>query len=245
MTTAPSVTASAIETSPASARVAGIGGLVFVASVIAQNLIRAESLPANDASPGTIIRLYSSHWWTTQALFVLFVVGAFGLVAFSGVMIDRLREPGARWLSLAGGLGIAMVAALFPMTLALDTALAVYIHRGNPATSVVEALWIVHNSIFGVLQLAIGIALAGLSIAARHNGLMGVGWQRAGVVGALGLAVGTAATPAVLDGNPLMAAGLVGFVLWLAFVTRASVALMRTESQSRNADASAAMASRS
>lgn len=219
---------------PQRARIAGIGGLVFVALVIAQNLIRAGSLPADDAAPGTIVRLYSSHSWTTPALFVMFVVSAFGLVAFSGVLLDRLRAPGSRWLALGGGIGVVMIAALFPMTVALDTALAVYIRRGTPSGTVVEALWIIHNSVFGVLQLALGIALGGWSIAARRNGLVSAGWQRAGVFGGLSLAVASAATPAVLDGNPIMALGLVGFVIWLAFVARVSVALLRDGSPTTN-----------
>lgn len=208
------------------ARVGGIGGLVFVVCVVAQNLIRATSLPANGASASTIVRLYSSHWSAVGVLFALFVIALIGLVAFSGVLVDRLREAGAQWLTVIGGLGVVMIAALFPITLALDTALAVYIHRGSPSSDVVTALWIVHNAVFGALQIALGVALAGLSAAARRNGLLSARWEAAGMIGALCLAVGSAATPAVLDGNPMMAAGLVGFVLWLAFMTRTSIALL-------------------
>lgn len=44
--------------------------------------------------------------------------------------------------------------------------------------------------------------------------------------GAASLALSSAATPAVLNGNALMTLGLVGFVIWLAFVTRVSVAFL-------------------
>ena len=110
-----------------------------------------------------------------------------------------------------------------------DVAIAAYIHRGSADASVVEGLWVLHNSVFSFLEAAIGIALAGLSVAAAKNGLLSKRWAVAGPVGAA-LMIGSAmTTPAVVDGSPMFFVGVAGFVVWLAFMVRTSVALLRSQ----------------
>jgi hypothetical protein len=197
--------------------------------VIAQNAIRSRSMPANDATAGRIIELYGSHRTETVALAILFPFGAAGIAAFAGALGSRLPAPPARaTAALAGILGTAGLLAVFAMTVALDLALAGYVHRGNADPDVVTALWITHNATFGVLMIALAVALAGLSLAAVDDGLIGPIWKPIGLAGALALGATGAATPALIDGSPFIAVGLLGFVAWLAFVTATSIALLRT-----------------
>jgi hypothetical protein len=206
--------------------IGGIGGLVFVASAIIQNLIRAK-LPANDARIGRIIDYYRGHRGATSVLAVLFVIGAAGIATFAGGLLARLRADHVRGPAIAGALGLAGIFSLFTMTVAADLALSGYVHRGHPATASVSLLWTLHNATFGVLLVAVGVALAGLSAAAAGQGIIGAYWKPIGLLGAITLGVAGAATPALIDGSPVLAIGLVGFIAWLAFVTTTSVALLR------------------
>jgi hypothetical protein len=111
---------------------------------------------------------------------------------------------------------------------AADVAIAAYIHRGAADPAVVEGLWVLHNSVFGFVMASIGAALAGLTIAAARTGLLSKRWGIAGPVGAALLIVGAATTPAMIDGGATLLVGLAGFLVWLAFVVRTGVALLRS-----------------
>jgi hypothetical protein len=212
-------------------RLAGAGGLAFAATVIIQNALRA-GFPSNDAAPQRVIEYYAHHHGVTLALAALFPIGALGLAVFvSGVVGDVVPRvvgrPAGRLPGLAGALGATGIIANFTAMIALDLALAGYIHRGSPDAAVVEGLWLAHNAVFGVLLTSIGVALAGLGTAAARVGLIGRRWQPAVLVGAALLVVASATTPAILEGGPTFFVGVAGFVVWVVFVIRTSVALLR------------------
>jgi hypothetical protein len=205
----------------------GLGGLVFVGTVIAQNAIRS-GFPMNDATTQDVMQYYADHRSATIALSMLFPIGLVGLVTFLGTVVSRVARGAGRAAAFAGAFGAAAIIATFTLVTSADVAIAAYIHRGSADASVVEGLWVLHNSVFSFLEAAIGIALAGLSIAAAKSGLLSTRWAFAGPVGAA-LMVGSAmTTPAVLDGSPTFFVGVAGFAVWVAFVIRTAVALLRS-----------------
>ena len=200
---------------------------MFVASVVAQNLIRAAAMPANDARVDRIIDFYAGHRGSTFALAAFFAVGAAGIAAFAGALVARLTDSSVRGAALAGAIGVAGIFALYSTMLATDLALSGYVHRGAPSHGVVSAMWTLHNAVFGVLLVAIGVALAGLSAAAASAGVVAGFWKSVGLLGAVLLGIAGAATPAIIDGSPLMAVGLIGFLAWLAFVATTAISMLR------------------
>lgn len=206
--------------------VGGIGGLVFVATVIVQNAIRA-SAPGGGASAATVIHFYATSRASTFALAALLPLGAAGLAAFVGTVVSRLSAQRSSAPALAGMLGAAGIFATYVMLVATDLGLAGYVHRGAADPAVVSGLWVTHNAVFGVLLVAIAVALAGLSASAAAAGLMARPWKQIGALGALALAITGAATPALVDGSKIIALGLAGFLVWLAFVATTSVTLLR------------------
>lgn len=209
--------------------VGGIGGFVFVATVIAQNAIRGLSAPANNASAATVAHFYATHRPGTFALAALLPVGAAGLAAFIGALGSRLTASTSRAAALAGILGAAGIFATYTMLMATDLAVAGYVHRGGADSNVVAGLWVTHNAVFGVLLVAIAVTLAALTAAASAAGLVAPAWKRAGALGALALAVSAAAAPALIDGSHILALALAGFLVWIAFVARVAVTLIRQQ----------------
>jgi hypothetical protein len=207
--------------------VGGIGGLIFAVTVAAQNGIRGGAAPASDAAAATVAHFYATHRPATLALAALFPAGAAGLAVFIGSLGSRLAGPATRAAALAGVLGAAGIFATYTMVIATDIGLAGYVHLGGTDASVITALWVTHNAIFGVLLVAIAVALAWLSAAASAARLVAPAWKVLGALGALALAGCGAATPALVDGSPVLALGLAGFLIWIAFVVTAAIALIR------------------
>jgi hypothetical protein len=207
------------------ARLGGVGGLVFTGSILAQNLLRA-SAPANDASPEKIISYYADHRAVTLALAVLFPLGAAGIATFVGSLVARARGS-ARTPAIVGGLGAAALIAMFAVVTATEIAISTYVHRGAPDPSIVSALWLTHMSVFGVNETFIAITLVGLTTACVKMGVVRPVWQKVGLVGAAGLALGAACTPAILDVSPVFGLALAGFLIWGVFVVSASISMLR------------------
>jgi hypothetical protein len=205
----------------------GLGGLVFAGSVIVQNAIRS-GFPMNDASTEDVMRYYADHRSATIALSVLFPLGLVALTTFLGAVLSRILRGAGRAAGLAGAFGAAGIVACFTIVTSADVAIAGYIHRGAAEPSVVEGLWVLHNAVFGFLLAAIGIALAGLSTGAAASGLLSKRWAIAGPVGGVLMVAAAATTPAILDGSPTSFVGVAGFAVWVAFVIRTAVALLRS-----------------
>ena len=205
----------------------GLGGLVFAGAVVAQNAIRS-GFPANDATTADVIQYYTDHRSATIALSVLFPVGLVALTTFLGTVVARVMRGAGRAAGLAGAFGAAGIIGCFTIVTSADVAIAAYIHRGAAHPAVVEGLWVLHNAVFGFLLAAIGIALAGLSTAAAKSGLLSKRWAVAGPVGATLMVAAAATTPAIIDGSPTFFVGVAGFAVWLAFVVRTGVALLRS-----------------
>lgn len=210
--------------------VGGVGGLLFVVVVIVQNLLRA-SAPADDATARQVVDFYATHHATSSVLGALFVVSGIGLVCFAAGMADRLTGSATRGPAVLGLIGVTAIVCLFATMLASDLALSRLVTAGVHDAGPVLTAWTLHEAAFCVLLFAIAVALAGLSVAATANGLVGRGWRPVGTVGAGLLAITAAMSPLILDGSPLLYLGLVGFAAWLAFVARSSVALLRGRPQ--------------
>jgi hypothetical protein len=206
----------------------GLGGLVFAASVVVQNAIRS-GFPMNDASTQDVMRYYADHRSATIALSVLFPIGLVALCTFLGTVVSRVVRGAGSAAAVAGAFGAAAIVGCFTIVTSADVAIAGYIHRGSADASVVEGLWVLHNAVFGFLLGAIGIALAGLTIASAKSGLLSKRWAIAGPVGAALLLVGAMTTPAIIDGSPTFFIGVAGFAVWVAFVIRTAVALLRSQ----------------
>ena len=211
-------------------RLGAIGGFVFVASVVAQNLARGAVNVANDASASQVVRDYADHRSAHWALAVMFVAGACGLMTFVATLWNRLRDGASAIPMRIGILGATGIMALFATSVGIDVALTSYVHLDRPSPDVTRGLWMLHNGVFTILLLMIAIALVGFTFASTAGRLIGIRWRTVGAVGAALLVLSPLAAPAVTEGSPLFAASGVGFLLWIVALTRISVALWREES---------------
>ncbi len=166
----------------------------------------------------------------TFLLVSMFVISGISLATFLGGTMRRLAastRPGWAGTGYLGGAGILI---LFGVLLACEQALSVVAHGDHPDLAAVSALWALHNSVFTVLLLFIGIALFGLSRAGVAAGITPrlFGWL--GPVGSAMLAVSCAAGPATAAGElgGLLGLGVLGFVIWLAFVASTGFRLVRS-----------------
>src|SRR3954465_5232016 len=87
------------------ARTAGWGALVFAVTVVAQNLIRGASAPANGASAREVLNHYSHHEVTMFVLVGPYVVSGLGLAVFLGGAMRRFLATTRRGWALTGLVG--------------------------------------------------------------------------------------------------------------------------------------------
>jgi hypothetical protein len=207
-------------------RLAGTGGLVFAATLVADNIIRA-SAPGFDAAPAQVSAYFLDHRAAALVPLGLFPVGLLALFPFAAGLWARARREESRWWASAGLLGAATIAALFAIVNITEIVLTAKAAQLASSPAVVQALWTLRAAAFGLDMAAIAVALIGLSRAAAAMRLIPSWLALAAWPGAACLLTAATFTVALADGGPWLAVGLAGFIVWIVFVITASVSLLR------------------
>jgi hypothetical protein len=207
-------------------RLAGTGGLVFAATLLAQNIIRARA-PGFGAGPAQVTAYFLHHRAAVLVPLGLFPVEMIALFAFVAAVWARADREEGRWQASMGTLGAATIAALFAVVNITEIVLAAKAGQLAASPAVVQALWAVHAAAFGLDLAAIAVALIGLSHAAASVRLIPAWLTVAAWPGAACLLTASVFTVALANGGPWGAVGLAGFIIWLVFVITASVSLLR------------------
>src|SRR3954449_2640732 len=214
-----------------SSRLAGAGAITFAVNAMAQNVIRGASAPANGASTADVLTHYADHRSLTFVLVASYALSAAGLFVFLGGAMRRLVATTRRGWAFTGLFGAASILALFTVVVAAEQALSAVATRGQPNVGgAIESLWMLHNSVFSLLDLSIAAALVGLSRAGIAAGITPKVFRRLAPVGAAMLVVGTVAGPAIAIGDamPLFGVAGVGFLVWLTFLFTTGVRMIRS-----------------
>jgi hypothetical protein len=207
-------------------RLAGIGGLAFAATLLAQNLIRASG-PGFGAAPAHVTAYFLHHRAAALVPLGLFPVEMIALFAFVAAVWTKAERADSRWQASLGTLGAATIAALFAVVNITEIVLTAKARSLAASPAVVQALWAVHAAAFGLDLAAIAVALLGLSYAAVSMSLIPAWFRVAAWPAAACLFIASVFTVALANGGPWVAVGLAGFAAWIVFVITASVRLLR------------------
>jgi hypothetical protein len=208
-------------------RLAGVGGLIFSATIVVDNILRSKS-PSLGAGATKVTDYFVHHRGPVLIPLALFPVAMFALFFFIAGVWERSNRPDAAWWAKVGVLGAASVAALFALVNITEIALAAKGTQLASSPPVVQALWAVHAGAFGLDLGAIGVALLGLSRAAAASQLVPRWIEIVALPGAGCLLLASLFAVALANGGPWTAVALVGFVVWIVFFLVASVSLLRT-----------------
>ncbi len=207
-------------------RLAGTGGLVFAATLVADNIIRA-SAPGFDAAPAQVSTYFLDHRVAALVPLGLFPLGLLAFFPFAAGLWARARQEESRWWASIGVLGAATIAALFAIVNITEIVLTAKAAQLASSPAVVQALWTLRAAAFGLDLAAIAVALIGLSRAAAAMRLIPSWLALAAWPGAACLLTASVFTVALANGGPWLAVGVAGFIVWVVFVMTASVALLR------------------
>jgi Domain of unknown function (DUF4386) len=208
---------------------AGVAGLTFLVLIAAQNVLRGALGPTNDASTADLFDLRHINAWSIHVLVATYALGFPALLLFgSGLTVwcSRAEPRSAVWASV-GQASTLVISVLFGLVNALQVTMVAARDELDAAPELGQLLWVLHNAVFTINMIAIGLALFALGRAAALARLI-PSWMK--VVTALGgLLLVAAAVPAVavVQGSMWMSVGLLGFLLWMVFVAVAGVALLR------------------
>ena len=206
-------------------RLAGAGGLVFAAVLVADNIIRV-SAPGFDAAPAQVSAYFLDHRAAALVPLGLFPVGI-TFFLFAAGLWARARQEQSRWWASVGVLGAATIAALFAIVNITEIVLTAKAAQLASSPAVVQALWTLRAAAFGLDLAAIAVALIGLSRAAAAMRLIPSWLALTAWPAAACLLTAAAFTVALANGGPWLAPALAGFIVWVVFVITASVSLLR------------------
>jgi hypothetical protein len=209
--------------------IAGIGGLIFLVTIIIQNVLSMALLPANDATASQLLHFANDRAWLIDLFAVTYVCGFAALLLFAAGLVGYAEQasPSARVWGRLGRSAVGVIATLFALVTATEVVLVAA--RGTLAhdANLTVLIWTLHNAIFTINLLAIGAALLGLSRAAALGGLIPPRLGIVTIVGAALLAIAAAPAVAEVHGSPLLGIGLLGFLSWALFIVVASLRLLK------------------
>jgi hypothetical protein len=209
--------------------IAGVGGFTFLILVIFQNILRAMTSPANDASPAQILQFAHDQAWTVDLLVVTYIIGFPALLLFSSGVARLIGQENPRagvWAQM-GQASVIVIAVFFAFVNLLDVLLVA--SRGDLAgdPTLTSVIWSLHNAVFTINLLAVAGALLGLGWGAALSGLISRRFGLVCVAGAVLLGVAAAPIVAEVHGSPVLGIGLLGYITWLVFLAVASSKLVR------------------
>jgi len=207
-------------------RLAGAGGLIFVGTLVVQNVLRANA-PGFDATPAEVATYFGRAGAAVLVPLGLFPVEMLAVFLFVGAIWTRADRDDNRWWASVGALGAASIAALFAIVNISEIVLTSKAEQLATAPAVIQSLWTLHAAAFGLDLAAIAVALIGLSRAARSIALIPRWIAVAALPGAACLLTASVFTIALTQGGAGLLLGLVGFSVWLVFVATASISLLR------------------
>jgi hypothetical protein len=205
-------------------RLAGAGGLIFAASLIADNLIRAK---APGAAPAQVTAYFLHNRAAALIPLGLFPATMLAFFVFVAAVWARADRAEDRWWASAGVLGAATIAALFSIVNITEIVITAKAGQLAASPAVAQTLWALHAAAFGLDFAAIGATLIALTRAAASTRLIPAWLAALAWPGAACLIVASVFTVALVNGGPWLAVGLVGFIVWLVFVVIASISLLR------------------
>lgn len=211
-------------------RVAGLGGLAFVALVATQNLlVGAASPPPGDASAPEIAEFFAANKTLLSVAVGMVPFAVVALYTFIAGATDRLRRgpaAAAAWTRL-GMSGLGIVGPLFLTGLLFEYVLIAESADLEARGALTETLWQLRGASLILTGVALALGMVGLSRAARLNGLIPAWHQGLGFAAAGAFLVAAAAAAPAVDGSPVGLLGFAGFAAWLVWLALTSVRLLR------------------
>ncbi|HEX3426695.1 MAG TPA: hypothetical protein VHT30_11225, partial [Acidimicrobiales bacterium] len=145
--------------------VGAAGGLVFAATLVAQNIIRASE-PSFASGPAKVTSYFLHHRVAALVPLGLFPIGMLAFLVFVAVIWTNAQGREGRFWANVGALGATSISALFALVNVTEIVLTAKAASLGASRDIVQALWAVHAAAFGLDLAAIAVALVGLSAAA-------------------------------------------------------------------------------
>ncbi|GAA5058144.1 hypothetical protein [Nocardia callitridis] len=206
------------------ARIGGVAGLVFAATIVAPNLIlEPAGLPRVGAELDEVTAFFTtksdvvgwSLYFLPTAWLSLTIFGAAAVAA----LWPRERATGSAW-SLVGFAGMLLQNATFVGISGIRLALTTTTDRSG--------LWTLHNAMFTVNGTFLALAMLGLSLAGLRTGTIARWHGTLGLIAAAGQFLSATLVAPIIDHTgPLTLLSLASWLLWVVWIVAYGVTLIR------------------
>ncbi len=151
-------------------RVAGLCGLLFVAIVVVQNVLRGAVAPAADAEVSEIIEFATDDRAVIQVLVAMFAVAIVIMTVFVAGLYRHVADGLERIAARVGLIGWVGVAAMFGTVVVSEMSLAVAGEHLADSPGLARAFWTLNNTAFALNMAMLATALLGFSLAGAAAG---------------------------------------------------------------------------
>ena len=210
-------------------RVAGLCGLLFVAIVVVQNVLRGAVAPAADAEVSEIIEFATDDRAVIQVLVAMFAVAIVIMTVFVAGLYRHVADGLERIAARVGLIGWVGVAAMFSTVVVSEMSLAVAGEHLADSPGLARAFWTLNNTAFALNMAMLATALLGFSLAGAAAGITPRWFRLLGPAGAILMIVSAANGVSIAEGSPIVFVGLIGFLIWLLFVVTTGVGMIRRD----------------
>lgn len=210
-----------------SRRLGGLAGLSFVSIVGLVNIILgASGMPRSGASRAEVQTYFADHGDTVALACSLATLVWLCLAVFGAGLVARMRQQAPErvesWPLLGLG-GVILQNALFAGVVGTQVVLG----TADLSDDSRWLVWQLHNALFTLNGTSLAIILLAFSVAGLRAGMIRRWHGAVGLTAATILQISSLTTPFHEDSEALASVGLLGFVLWLVWVTTYSLVLLR------------------
>ena len=226
-----------------SRRLGGLAGLSFIALVGSVNIILgAAGMPRAGATRAEVETFFADHGDVVALVCSMATLVWLCLGVFGAGLVARLRQEDPErvesWPLLGLG-GVIMQNTLFAGVVGTQVVLG----AAELSDDSRWLVWQLHNALFTLNGTSLAIILLAFSVAGLRAGLIRRWHAGVGLTAAAVLQLSSLTTPFHEDSELLASFGVLGFVLWLVWVTTYSLVLLRrTPPTERSASPSLAAA---
>jgi hypothetical protein len=209
-------------------RAAGVGGFVFLASVLIENVLRAPP-PSPGAPLSEVARYYTERGSALSLSQAFYATAIPGLLLFAVGTMRRVRRdaPAADPWAWVGAIGVCMMTATFGTIMALDAVLTSSAKLLAAGSDAALLAWKLKNAMFFVNVVALCTGFGAFGMACRIA-KFGPRWlATAAVISSLVGLASVMPLRANIEGLPVGMLGLFPFLCWIAFLAVTSTNHLR------------------
>lgn len=207
-------------------KVAGIGGLVFLITVILENFLRGAPI-GNNSPISEIVNYYQVKQSSLAISHSLYILTIPSLLLYASGLFRKLHSMKSDMWARTGWGAANIVIISFSLVVMSDIVLTNISASGTDSSLLILMLFKIHAAAFIINGAVLGTVMIGFGMAAYKIKIFAKWLSILAIIGGILLILSAIPADAVLAGSLIGIPGFVGFLIWLIWLAVTSVKLIK------------------